>query len=414
VDGALADGSETHSKDNHSRAEKQEQTMNRVKLGIVGAGTISLRVLQHLVQPDVVERAEVTAICDPVPGRARAVAEKFGVRHWFAEYDELLGCDEVDAVTIASPIRYHFEQGRQALLASKHVHFNKTFGTCVREAEELTQLAQKRNLRIVPSPGEMLRPHNQYIKELIGRGEIGTVCWAACGAALGTYHQDESERQGNDVLSNIDPSWYFRKPGGGPLYDMTVYALTALTGILGPVLRVAALSGTRIREREFRGKLVPCDADDNTVMLLDFGDSVFAFAYGTASGSLTYGFNGSYFGTRGSIIGLTLNGEPLDYPGADIARQAPGGSGVEWQFQNVGNQWLLPHINEFHRDLPEQHVFEDIMQLVDWITEGKPSIVTAEHATHVIDIVESAYRASSSGQTQVLSTTMETTKDLGG
>jgi predicted dehydrogenase len=149
-------------------------------------------------------------------------------------------------------------------------------------------------------------------------------------------------------------------------------------------------------------------------MLLDFGDSVFAFAYGTASGSLTHGFNGSYFGTQGSIIGLTLNGKPLDYPGADIARQAPSGSGVEWQFQNVGNQWLLPHINELHRDLPEQHVFEDIMQLVDWITEGKPSIVTAERATHVIDIIESAYRANATGQTQVLSTTMDTTRGLGG
>ena len=143
--------------------------------------------------------------------------------------------------------------------------------TTVREAEELIKLARERNVRLVPSPGEMLRPHNQYIKEIIWRGEIGTLCWAACGAAFGTYHQDEAERQGSDILSNVDPSWYFRKPGGGPLYDMTVYALTALTGILGSVLRVTALSGTRIKEREFRGALVPCDADDNTVMLLDFG-----------------------------------------------------------------------------------------------------------------------------------------------
>jgi predicted dehydrogenase len=187
---------------------------------------------------------------------------------------------------------------------------------------------------------------------------------------------------------------------------LTVYSLTALTGILGPALRVTSLSGTRISDREFRGKLIRCDADDNTAMLLDFGQGLFAFAYGTASGTLTQGFNGSYFGTRGSIIGLLLNGKPLDYPGADIARRAPGGSGVEWQFQNLGNQWLLPHINEFHRNLPEQHVFADIMQLVDWITEGKPSIVTAEHAMHVIDIIESAYRASATGQTQVLRTGM--------
>ena len=378
----------------------------KVRLGIVGAGTISLRVLRHLVQPDVAEQVSLTAICDPVTDRARGVADKFGIGRWFSEYEALLDCDEVDAVTIASPISFHYEQVRQALLAGKHVHCNKPMATTVREAEELIKLARERNLRLVPSPGEMLPPHNQYIKEIIRGGEIGTLCWAACGAAFGTYHQDEAERQGSDILSNVDPSWYFRKPGGGPLYDMTVYALTALTGILGSVLRVTALSGTRIKEREFRGALVPCDADDNTVMLLDFGNNLFAFAYGTASGSLTQGFNGSYFGTRGAIIGLTLNGSPLNYPGAELARQAQAGSGVEWQNQNVGNQWLLPHIGESHRHLPEQHVFEDIMQLIDWIAEGKASLVTPVHAAHIIDIIESAYRASATGHTQSLSTTL--------
>lgn len=372
--------------------------MSKIRLGIVGAGTIALRVLRHLAQPDVVDRISLTAICDPLADRARAAAEKFGIARWFDSYQELLGCDEVDAVTIASPIHFHFEQVRQALLASKHVHCNKTMATSVVEAKELTQLARERNLRLVPSPGEMLRPHNQYIKELIRRGDLGTISWAVCGAAFGTYHEDEKERQGSDPLSNIDPSWYFRKPGGGPLYDMTVYSLTALTGILGSVLRVTALSGTRIKEREFRGQRVQCDADDNTVMLLDFGENLFAFAYGTATGRITQGFQGNYFGTRGSIIGLSINGKPLEYPGADIAQRTGD--------QNLGNQWLLPHINELHRDLPEQHVFEDVMQLADAVTAGKPSPVTAEHATHVIDIIESAYRASSTGQTQILTTTV--------
>jgi hypothetical protein len=102
------------------------------------------------------------------------------------------------------------------------------------------------------------------------------------------------------------------------------------------------------------------------------------------------------------IIGLTLNGNPLNYPGAELARQARAGSGVERQDQKFGNQWLLPHVNELHRDLPEQHVFEDIMQLIDWITEGKASLVTPAHAAHII---ESAYRASATGHTQSLSTT---------
>lgn len=367
-----------------------------VRMGVVGAGSIAVRgILPHLSQPDVQDRVRLAAVCDPVPGRADAAKQRFGVERAFTDYADLLAHGEVDAVTIASPIGLHYEQGRQALDAGKHVHFNKTMTTTVAEATDLIDTARRKGLKIVASPGEMLRPHNQQIKKLIADGVIGTVCWAACGAAFGTYHEKERVRQGEDVLSNIDPSWYYRKPGGGPLYDMTVYALHGLTGILGPARRVTALSGVRIKEREFRGKLVPCDADDNTLMLLDFGDSLFALVYGTAAGRLTEGFSGSYFGTAGAIIGQKLNDEPFDYPGRELAVQAP---------QGRGNQWLLPHVVGAHREIEEQHVFEDIMQLVDWIREDKPTIVTAEHARHVIDIIESAYRSAETGQRQDLTT----------
>ncbi len=368
-----------------------------VRMGVVGAGSISVRgILPHLSQEDVQDRVRLAAVCDPVPGRAEAAKERFGIERAFTDYADLLAHGDVDAVTIASPIGLHYKQGRMALDAGKHVHFNKTMTTTVAEATDLIETARQKGLKIVASPGEMLRPHNQQIKKLIADGAIGTLCWAACGAAFGTYHEKERVRQGDDVLSNIDPSWYFRKPGGGPLYDMTVYALHALTGILGPAKRVTALSGVRIKEREFRGKMVPCDADDNTLMLLDFGDSLFALVYGTAAGRITEGFGGSYFGTAGSIVGQKLNGEPFDYPGRDLAMQAP---------QGRGNQWLLPHVVGVHREIEEQHVYEDIMQLIDWIREDKPTIVTAEHARHVIDIIESAYRSAETGRTQELTTT---------
>jgi predicted dehydrogenase len=57
--------------------------------------------------------------------------------------------------------------------------------------------------------------------------------------------------------------------------------------------------------------------------------------------------------------------------------------------------------------MDEAHVYEDVMQLVDWVREGKPSPVTAEHARHVIEIIEAALRAADTGQTQVLTTTFE-------
>ncbi len=55
--------------------------------------------------------------------------------------------------------------------------------------------------------------------------------------------------------------------------------------------------------------------------------------------------------------------------------------------------------------MKEKHVFEDIMQLVDWVREGRPSVATAEHARHVVDIIGSAYRAAATGRTQRVRTT---------
>jgi len=95
----------------------------------------------------------------------------------------------------------------------------------------------------------------------------------------------------------------------------------------------------------------------------------------------------------GATHGANLNGQPIQYPGREIADQ--GG----------GEQSLLPHVVGPHRTIDEAHVFEDIMQLADVVREGKPTPVTAEHARHVIEIIEAAYAAAETGQTQVLKTT---------
>ena len=367
-----------------------------VRMGVVGAGSISVRgILPHLAQDDIQDRVRMTAVCDPVPGRAQAAAEKFGIPAAFENYEELLGSGDVDAVTLASPIGVHYEQGKLAVERGVHVHFNKTMTTTVDEADELIALAKQRGVKLVPSPGQMLRPLYQQIRRLVLDGALGTLTWAATGAAFGQYHEQESVRHGDDVLSNINPAWYFRRPGGGPLYDMTVYGLHTLTGILGPAKRVTAFSGVRIHQREFRGEMLPCDMDDNTLIILDFGDAFYAFVYGAAAGGLPNTWSPVIFGTKGVINGDKLNGQPIDYPGREMV-EAEGGLSV------------LPHVVGSHRSIGEAHVFEDIMQLVDWIREDKPTIVTAEHARHVIEIFDAAYRSARTGQAQELRTTFET------
>ena len=373
--------------------------MPPLRLGIAGAGSIGIRgVMEHLVLPDTRGLVEMAAVCDPVPGRATAAAEKYGIPQAFEDYDDMLARGDIDAVTICSPIGLHYAQGLSAVRAGKHVHFNKTMTVTTAESDDLISEAESAGVKLVASPGQMLRPSNQRIREQIREGAIGRLVWAATGAAFGKYHETEDVRQGSDLLSNVDPTWYWRSPGGGPLYDMTVYGLHTLTGILGPARRVTALSGIAIPEREFCGVKHACDAHDNSLILLDFGDSAYAFAYGTAAGSIVKTFGQpNFYGTSGSIEGLSLNGEAIDYPGREIAESSPNGAIA-----------LLPHVQGTpHASMPEAHVFEDLMQLVDLVQNGVPTSATAEHARHVIDIIESAYRASESGETQSLRTTFQ-------
>jgi predicted dehydrogenase len=279
----------------------------------------------------------------------------------------------------------HFDQGMAAIKAGKHIHFNKTMTVTTAEALDLIAKAADAGVKIVASPGQMTRPALREVRRRIQAGDLGQLSWALTGAAFGSYHEHEGLRQGTDVLSNINPAWYWRKPGGGPLYDMTVYGLHSLTGILGPAKRVTAMSAVAIREREFRGQMYPCDAEDNTLIVLDFGQGVFAFAYGTFAGGVAEWAGPSFFGAKGTIVGLRHNGQPIEV--------------------QTGGHPNGPHVTGVHAEMDENHVFEDMMQLDDWIfDDAARPIATAEHAAHVIEIIEAALNASQTGQTQTLRT----------
>ena len=372
-----------------------------VRLGIVGVGALALRaLLPHLCEEDLGGVVSVDALCDPVPGRAREAAATYGVARHYETIEDLVADEEIDAVTIASPIGLHAEHGRIALQSGKHVHFNKTMSTTVAEADELIELAGRAELRIVASPGEILRPQLTRTRELISEGAIGKLSWAICGCAFGRYHEQEAERLGSSK-SPIDPTWYFKRPGGGPLYDMTAYALHGLTSVLGPARRVTALSGLVVPTPEFAGRTIEAEMDDNTLALLDFGNGAFAVATGTAGGTIIDDFAAAcFFGTEGEIRGLLLNGEPFDFPGRELTTGAPS---WDWDVQ----MRVLPHVTGRHREIPEAHVFEDIMQLVDWVRDGTASPVTAGHARHVIDIIESTYRSAETGSTEQLTTSFD-------
>jgi len=189
---------------------------------------------------------------------------------------------------------------------------------------------------------------------------------------------------------------------------MTVYCLHALTGVLGPAKKVTAFSGIRILEREFMGKKIKVEMDDNTFFVVDFGNNLYAFVYGAAAGQLPikgplfYPF--LLFGTKGYINGNTINWyKDTHFEGVvtEVMEEMPGSEGEFWKAA-IG----MPHVTGPHLEIPHPHVFEDIMQLIDWIIDEEkvPVWNPPEHACHVIEIIEAAYKSAETGRVQELKT----------
>lgn len=292
----------------------------------------------------------------------------------------------------------------EALRAGKHVYVQKTMATSYAEAREMVAAAHERGLTLVAAPGQMLAPAMQAMKQLVASGALGDVYWA--WGSTGGWHHNEPTRRGEGALDAVDPSWYYRA-AGGPLRDVTVYVLHSLTGILGPALRVSAMSGIRAPERHWRDKTIPVEVDDNSLLLLDFGGATFGLAGGHASRTgplVQWGAMGIY-GSGGAIE--TLDIEPLSGHPTRLSISCLGDAAVAAGLRRdaagdyVTETWL-PYANATHAHIPEPHVYADIIHAVDCIEQGVAPLVSAEHGAHVVEIIEKGYLAARTGQTQKL------------
>jgi predicted dehydrogenase len=371
----------------------------RVKVGLVGCGSISQRgLLPHLVQEDAQEVIELVAVCDVAPERARQTAERFDVAHWYTDIHDMLARADVDAALIATPIPCHYEQAMAAVNAGKHVHLQKTMTTTLAEADALLDAARQKGVKLVASPGQMLSPDYQAMRRFVEEGGLGRVYWAMASTSWIGHEHEPFRADGS-----VDPTWYYRT-GGGPVYDMAVYTLHTLTGVLGPVRRVTAMSGIGLPLRQWAGREVQVEIDDNTLLLLDFGDSRFAVVGGhfcETGRVIGWGFMGIY----GSAGTLEITGLVPDtaYPARvetrlqDLAARLPFGS-------NGGTQPPAPYITGPHSRIAEAHLWADIRHLVECILDDKDPVPSGEHARHVIEIIEKGYVAARTGQAQDLRT----------
>ena len=152
------------------RADKREGVMERVRLGVLGAGNIAvMNVRGYLEDP----RCDVVAVCDSDEEVGRQAAKEWGAESFHADLSDMLADDSIDAVEVLTPTHLHHDHVIAALEAGKHVSVQKPVANSVEDALEMQAVADRvgRILRI--SECFVHYPPLELAKRLVADGAIG-------------------------------------------------------------------------------------------------------------------------------------------------------------------------------------------------------------------------------------------------
>ena len=335
---------------------------NPVRIGVIGLGRVFERyalVLEPMVRSG---RAEFVSAYDPDPDRQAVARQMFPSVRIAASAQSVVEDGEVDAILVLTSMQEHGALTLAAYEAGKHVLVEKPMATSLAEAAELVRLSQQSDRLMVCAPHVLLSPTFREMHRRVTAGDIGDVKLARA------------------LYGWSGPWWgeWFYRPGGGALFDLGVYNVTSLCGLLGSVRRVTALVGTAIKERVVNGEMTPVTADDNAHVLLDFGTEVY--------GSVTTGVTIQKYGRAPAIELYGLEGS-MNMLGDDWAPR-----GFEVWHSRAGH-W------ELHEEqAPDWPWTDGLNHLVSCIERGVPSVTRPAQAYHVLEVMLAAMQSADEGR----------------
>jgi predicted dehydrogenase len=293
---------------------------------------------------------------------------------------ELLSNPEIELVLNLTTPKAHAEVALQCLNAGKHEYHEKPFALTRDEGQRIIDAARTGDLRVGCAPDTFLGAGLQTCRKLIDDGWIGTPIGAV---AFMTCPGHESWHP--------DPEFYYEH-GGGPLFDMGPYYLTALVNLMGPILRVSGAARITYPTRTITspkkyGKVCDVETPTHIASTLEFHNG----AIGTMLMSFdVYGANLpriEIFGTQGS----------LSVPD-------PNTFGGEIKVKVGRNDWAT---------VPFSHGYKDnyrglgAADLAAALQHRRAHRASAELGFHVLDVMQGCLEAAASGQTQVIRSTVE-------
>jgi UDP-N-acetyl-2-amino-2-deoxyglucuronate dehydrogenase len=254
----------------------------KIRFGVVGCGAIGPT---HAAAIRQIDDAELVAVADVLPERAKSMAEKFVVSKVYNDQQKLFTDKNVDVVCLCTPSGLHGDGAVAALKAGKHVIVEKPM--------EISHKACQRMIAAERESGKILTVISQHrfdsasmlVKELIDAGKLGKIILATAEVKWWRTQQyyDSGEWRGTWAMD-----------GGGALMNQAVHTVDLLQWLVGPVASVYAKTATAAHEK--------IEVEDIAVAALTFNNG----ALGTFVAT-TAAFDGlpvriDIFGTQGSAI----------------------------------------------------------------------------------------------------------------
>lgn len=245
----------------------KELSMRKIGIGIIGCGNISDQYIKNLVS--IFEHTTVVAVTDLFFEKAQEKAAKYGIPCACKSVNELLSLNAVDIVVVLTIPLSHAEIAERALHAGKHVFLEKPFATTREEAKRLLRLAERNHLRICSAPDTCLGALIQTGRKVLESGIIGDIIGATMSSSFGspeTWHPN--------------PAFLYKK-GAGPLWDNGIYAIHALTYLLGPIKQVSCAARMTYTHRTITSQ--PHYGEKIEVEVPTFLQSIYTFQSGAIS-----------------------------------------------------------------------------------------------------------------------------------
>jgi len=343
--------------------------MTTIKVGIIGCGNISSIYMENIPK---FSHLELVACADLDLSRAQARAEQYNIARAYT-VDQLLADPHIEIVINLTIPAAHAAVCLQALEAGKHVYVEKPLAVTREEGRRILDVARSKGLLVGSAPDTFLGGGIQTCLKLINDGWIGTPV-AATAFMMSRGHENW----------HPDPEFYYQQ-GGGPMFDMGPYYLTALVALLGPIRRVTGSAGISYPERTITsskkyGQTIQVETPTHIAGVLDF--------HSGAIGTLVTSFD---------IIGGTELPHIEIYGSQGSLRVPdPNGFGGTVCFRRAGSDW---------EPVPIAHQYTDnsrglgVAAMAQAIIAGEIDLHRAngELAYHVLEAMHGFHDASDSG-----------------